>query len=52
MSEAASYIRGSRMILGSISAVLLLAGFTNYFNIMATGFWPGKGNWISWRASA
>ena len=38
MSEAASYIRGSRMILGSISAVLLLAGFTNYFNIMATGF--------------
>ena len=42
MSEAASYIRGSRMILGSISAVLLLAGFTNYFNIMATGFLARK----------
>ena len=42
MSEAASYIRGNRMILGSISAVLLLAGFTNYFNIMATGFLARK----------
>lgn len=42
MSEAASYIRGSRMILGSISAVLLLAGFTNYFNIMVTGFLAKK----------
>ena len=42
MSEAASYIRGSRMILGSISAVLLLAGFTNYFNIMVTGFLARK----------
>lgn len=42
MSEAASYIRGSRIILGSISAVLLLAGFTNYFNIMVTGFLARK----------
>ena len=42
MSEASSYIRGSRMILGSISAVLLLAGFTNYFNIMVTGFLARK----------
>lgn len=38
MSEAASYIQGNRMILGSISVVLFLAGFTNYFNIMVTGF--------------
>lgn len=42
MSEASSYIWGSRMILGSISAVLLLAGFTNYFNIMVTGFLARK----------
>ena len=42
MSEAAAYIRGNRMILGSISAVLLLAGFTNYFNIMVTGFLARK----------
>ncbi|HJA12479.1 MAG TPA: ABC transporter permease [Candidatus Mediterraneibacter merdipullorum] len=42
LSQAASYIRGSRMILGSISAVLLLAGFTNYFNIMGTGILARK----------
>ena len=42
MSEAASYIQGNRMILGSISVVLLLAGFTNYFNIMVTGFLTRK----------
>ena len=37
LSEAANYIRGNRLILGSISAVLLFAGITNYFNIMITG---------------
>lgn len=37
MAEAADRIRGSRLILGSISAVLLCAGFTNYFNVMITG---------------
>ena len=37
MAEAAAQIRGSRLILGSISVVLLAAGFTNYFNIMITG---------------
>lgn len=42
MSKAASYIQGNRMILGSISAILLLAGFTNYFNIMVTGFLARK----------
>ena len=29
-------------ILGSISAVLLLAGFTNYFNVMVTGILARK----------
>ena len=42
MREAASYIQGNRMILGSISVILLLAGFTNYFNIMVTGFLARK----------
>lgn len=42
MSEAASYIQGNRMILGGISVILLLAGFTNYFNIMVTGFLARK----------
>lgn len=37
MAEAAAQIRGSRLILGSISVVLLIAGFTNYFNVMITG---------------
>lgn len=37
LSEAANYIRGNRLILGSISAVLLFTGITNYFNIMITG---------------
>lgn len=37
MAEAADQIRGSRLILGSISAVLLCAGITNYLNVMITG---------------
>ena len=37
MAEEAAQIRGSRLILGSISVVLLIAGFTNYFNVMITG---------------
>lgn len=42
MNEADSYIQGNRLILGSISAVLLLAGFTNYFNVMVTGILARK----------
>lgn len=40
--ESANYIRGSRLILGSISAVLLFAGLTNYFNVMITGILSRK----------
>ena len=36
-AEAASAVRGNRRVLGSISIVLLLAGLTNYFNVMITG---------------
>jgi putative ABC transport system permease protein len=42
LAEASNYIRGNRLILGSISAVLLLAGFMNYFNVMATGILSRK----------
>ncbi|MDN0060895.1 ABC transporter permease [Mediterraneibacter glycyrrhizinilyticus] len=42
MTEAASEIQRNRLILGSISAVLLLAGFTNYFNVMVTGILARK----------
>lgn len=41
-SEAAAYIRGTRLILGSISAVLLFAGLTNYFNVVITGILARK----------
>lgn len=37
LAEASDYIRGNRVIFGSISAVLLSAGLTNYFNVMVTG---------------
>mgnify|MGYP005758828513 FL=1 len=42
MNEAESYIWGNRLILGSISTVLLLAGLTNYFNVMVTGILSRK----------
>lgn len=42
LTEAANYIRGNRLILGSISAVLLFAGLTNYFNVMITGILSRK----------
>lgn len=37
LAEAEGYIRGSRVILGSISAVLLTAGAANFLNVMAVG---------------
>lgn len=37
LTEAKNYIRGNRLILGSIRAVLLFAGLMNYFNVMITG---------------
>ncbi len=37
LAGAEGYIRGSRMIFGSISAVLLFAGLTNFLNVMVTG---------------
>lgn len=36
LADAANYIRGNRLILGSISIVLLFAGLANYFNVMVT----------------
>ncbi len=42
LAESEGYIRGNRVILGSISAALLFAGLTNYFNIMVTGILSRK----------
>lgn len=36
LTAAANYIRGNRLILGSISIVLLFGGVANYFNVMVT----------------
>lgn len=37
LTQAGGYIRGNRMLFGSISAVLLLAGAANFLNVMVTG---------------
>lgn len=41
-AEASNYIRGNRLVLGSISAVLLVGGLMNYFNVMATGLFARR----------
>ena len=47
LEDAKEYIRGNRMIFGSISIVLLMAGVTNYLNIVVTGiFSRRKEFWI------
>lgn len=42
MQETAGYIRGNRIVLGGISAVLLLCGLANYFNVMVTGIFARR----------
>lgn len=42
LSEAKNYIRGSRIVLGGISVVLLFAGLTNFFNVFVTGILSRK----------
>lgn len=37
MKKNADYIRGNRIVFGSISVILLCVGLVNYFNIMFTG---------------
>ncbi len=37
MQKSADYIRGNRIIFGSISMILLCVGLVNYFNIVFTG---------------
>lgn len=42
LTQAGEYIRGNRMLFGSISAVLLLAGAANFLNVMVTGILSRK----------
>lgn len=37
LAKASSYIKGNRLVLGCISLILLVAGFTNYCNVCMTG---------------
>ena len=42
LENAKDYIQGNRIIFGSISIVLLMAGVTNYLNIVVTGIFSRK----------
>ena len=42
LAQAKEYIRGNRMLFGSISAVLLLAGAANFLNVTVTGILSRK----------
>ena len=42
MQKNADYIRGNRIVFGSISMMLLCVGLVNYFNIMFTGIMSRK----------
>ena len=42
LENAKDYIQGNRIIFGSISIVLLMAGVTNYLNIVVTGILSRK----------
>lgn len=42
LAQAGEYIRGNRMLFGSISAVLLLAGAANFLNVTVTGILSRK----------
>lgn len=42
LAQAKEYIRGNRMLFGSISAVLLLAGAANFLNVTVTGIMSRK----------
>ena len=36
LAEASSYIQGNRILFGSISALLLIAGYMNFVNVKLT----------------
>lgn len=42
LEKMSSKLQGNRMILGCISALLFLAGITNYFNVIITGIFTRK----------
>ena len=46
LAEASSYIQGNRILFGSISAVLLIAGLMNFVNVMLTSIIARKQDFL------
>lgn len=46
LAEASSYIQGNRILFGSISAVLLIAGLMNFANVMLTSIIARKQDFL------
>ena len=46
LAEASSYIQGNRILFGSISAVLLIAGLMNFANVMITSILTRKQDFL------
>lgn len=42
MKQEETYMRGNRILLGSVSIILLIAGLTNYFNVVLTGMYSRR----------
>ena len=49
LAEASSYIQGNRILFGSISAVLLIAGLMNFANVMFTSMLTRNRTSSLWR---
>lgn len=42
IQQKETYMRGSRILLGSVCIILLIAGITNYFNVVLTGIYSRR----------
>lgn len=42
IKQKETYMRGNRILLGGVSMVLLIAGLTNYFNVVAAGMYSRR----------
>lgn len=42
IQQKEAYMQGNRILLGSVSLILLMAGLTNYFNVVFTGMYARR----------
>ena len=42
IQQKETYMRGNRILLGSVCIILLMAGMTNYFNVVLTGIYSRR----------